>query len=105
MSDLKMKVETPDKSLTVLRLNGEFENMAVINAKDELFGHLNAAKTSDFILDFAEISYIDSAGVGTLLEMAKTAKDKGVKFGLVNVQDPVKKVLLITKVDVVLKLY
>jgi len=105
MSDLKMKVETPDVKLTVLRLNGEFENMAVINAKDELFGHLNKAKTSNFMLDFGEISYIDSAGVGTLLEMAKTAKDKGVQFGLVNVQDPVKKVLLITKIDKVLKLY
>jgi len=61
MGDLKMKVETPDVKLTVLRLNGEFENMAVINAKDELFGHLNKAKTSNFMLDFGEISYIDSA--------------------------------------------
>ena len=105
MGDLKIRRDQPDKWLTILRLKGEFEGLAVLNAKEELLGYLKEAMGTDFIMDLGEIEYIDSAGVGILLEMAKMASEKRMKFGLVNVHEPVKKVLAVTKVNEVLKIY
>ncbi len=105
MGELSIRRERPDRTLTILRLKGEFEGMAVINAKEELLGHLQETLGTDFVIDFGEVPYIDSAGIGILLEMAKMASEKNIKLGLVNVREPVKNVLVVTKVDKVLKIY
>ncbi len=105
MSGLTIKKETPDKNLTVLRLKGEFENTSVLDAKEELFNCVREAKGSDVMIDFSEIEYIDSSGIGVLLEMAKIASERKLRFGAVNTNEHVKKVLLMTKVDKILKIY
>lgn len=105
MGDLKIRRDQPDKGLTILRLKGEFEGLAVLNVKEELLGYLEEAAGTDFIMDLGEIEYIDSAGIGILLEMAKMASKKSMKFGLVNVHELVRKVLVVTHVDKILKIY
>lgn len=102
---LKISVERPDATLTVLRLTGEFEGVSALNAQAEMLGALDANVSENFMLDFSEISYIDSAALGILLQMARSATSRGIKFGLLNVHDPVKKVLTITKVDKILTIY
>ena len=105
MAKLKIKKETPEKGFTILRLSGEFEGLSIVEAKDELFDLLRKEARSEFVLDFGEIVYIDSAGIGVLLEMAKAADEQRVKFGLINVNPQVKKVIVVTKVDKILKIY
>lgn len=102
MSGLRIKAVT-EKGLTVLKLEGEFEGMAVLESREKFFEHL--AKSKSLAMDFAEIKYIDSAGVALLIDLAKEAADKKIGFGLMNVIDPVRKVLYITKVDKLLKIY
>ena len=103
MGKLDIAVELTKKGTTLLRLSGEFENDSVISSKEELLGYVESAQ-KDLFMDFAAIAYIDSAGIGVLLEMARIASDRGIQFGLLSVNDHVKKVLLITKVDKVLKI-
>ena len=105
MSELKITRETPDKNLTVLRLQGEFENFSVLNAKEELFRHLREAKGPEVMIDFSEISYIDSSGISVLLDMAKLALERKLRFGVLNAAENVKRVLVMTKVDKLLKIY
>ena len=105
MGNLSIKSEQPDKGLTVLRLSGEFEGYAALDKKEELLKHLDDRKSGTLMMDFGEIGYIDSAALGILLEMSKMASEKKLKFGLVNVHDPVKKVIEITKLDKVLKIF
>jgi anti-anti-sigma factor len=57
------------------------------------------------MIDFAEIQYIDSAALGILLEMSKLASAKKVQFGLIHVDGAVKKVIEVTKLDKVLKIF
>ena len=103
MGKLEIAVELTKKGTTLLRVTGEFENDSVISSKEELLGYVESAQ-KDIFIDFAAISYVDSAGIGVLLEMARAASDKGIQFGLLSVNDHVKKVLQITKVDKVLKI-
>lgn len=105
MSGLKITKETPDKNLTVLRLHGEFENTSVLDAKEALLGFVREAKGSDVMIDFSEIEYIDSSGISVLLDMAKIGLEMKLRFGILNANDHVKKILLMTKVDKILKIY
>jgi anti-anti-sigma factor len=103
MGKLDIAVELTKKGTTLLRVSGEFENDSVMSAKEELLEYVGSAQ-NDLFMDFAAISYVDSAGIGVLLEMARAASERGIQFGLLGVNDHVKKVLKITKVDKVLKI-
>ena len=104
MSELKLKLETPEKGISILRLEGEFENLAILNAKEELMGYLESSAGSSLLLDFSTIQYIDSAGIGVLIEMAKKASQKKIKFSVLNANEQVKKVIEITHTDKIVTL-
>ena len=101
MSGLDVAVDRPEPSLTVLRLTGEFEGMSVLDAKDALLGHVASAEGT-LLIDLAGIAYIDSSAIGVLLEMARAASARRLKFALLHAADPIRKVLAITKVDKIL---
>ena len=42
------------------------------------------------VLDFQQVSYVDSSGLATLIEYVRLAQDFGGKFGLISVSDRVK---------------
>jgi len=105
VADLRFFIEALSPKTALLRLEGEFEGMAVYDVKEALLGAVEAAAAEEILVDFEKISYIDSSGVGVLLEMAGRAAAGKKRFGLVNVKDPVKKVLQVTKVDKVLPIY
>lgn len=77
--------------------------MAILQSREKIFTHL--CQSRNLAIDFAEIQYIDSAGVALLIDLSKEAADKKITFGLMNVIDPVKKVLYMTKVDKLLNIY
>ena len=102
MSGLKIDVKK-DGGVTLLKLSGEFEGMAALESRDVFFKHLGESK--NLALDFGEIEYVDSAAVGLLIDLAKDASGKHVRFGLMNVRDSVKKVLVLTQVDKLITIY
>ena len=105
MSGLNIKAEQPDKSLTILKLSGEFEGYSALDSKEELFRHLRGRIAGTLMLDLEGIEYIDSAAIGLLLELSKEADGRKISFGLVHVHDPVKKVIEVTQLDRVLKIF
>ena len=105
MSGLNITAEQPDKKLTVLRLSGEFEGIAAVEGKETLYKFLESGTSGTLMLDLAGIEYIDSAALSILLEMSKKAAAVKIDFGLLHVQDPVKKVLEVTRLDKVLKIF
>ncbi len=105
MKGLSIKAEQPDKKLTILRLSGEFEGYAALNGREALLKYLENKSACTLMLDLAGIEYIDSAALGILLEMSKNAEERRIDFGLLNLHDPVKKVLEVTHLDKVLKIF
>lgn len=51
------------------------------------------------IVDFQGVTYIDSSGIGALLSIYKTIKQKNSKIMFLNIKGPVKKVIELTKLD------
>ncbi len=105
MADLKISAERPEKGYFILRLTGEFEGLSIVNLREKIMDYLKEKDVRNFMVDFSGVTYIDSTGVGLLIEMARVAADKQATLGLINLNDNIKKVLVLTKVDKILKIY
>ena len=93
--DIIKKTETKD-GVVVLELQGEVDmsNSPVLRAKI-----LEVFKGSPrvFIIDMTDIGYMDSSGLGTLVEALKWSNRKDTQLRLVGVGDNVKSVFEISR--------
>jgi anti-sigma B factor antagonist len=97
--------ETEVSGVTVLQLNGrvtlgEGSNMLRTRLKDLL----SQGKTR-LVLDLAEVGYIDSAGLGTLVSGFTSAQNQGANLKLANLTKRFSEQLNITKLVTVFDVY
>ena len=94
-----MHVKTEDKSgVTVCYIDGEVD----LNTSPELkkvFGKLLDAKTKKFIINFSNVTYIDSSGLATLVEIFKKSRSYGGALKLTDMSTKVKNLFEITKLE------
>jgi anti-sigma B factor antagonist len=62
-------------------------------------------KPPHIIIDFSDLTYIDSSGVGTLVDILRKTKAQQIKFSLVGLRQTVRSVFEITKLDRVFPIY
>ncbi len=60
---------------------------------------LGNTANSHWVFDLQEITYIDSAGVGTLVDIFRRSKKNGSRMSLVGMNRQVRSVFEITKLD------
>ena len=85
---------------TILTLEGPFTLGNMFKLQTEL----RALKPECLIMDLTGVPYMDSAGMGVIMNTFVAAQGAGRKFILVGVNDRVRALLEMTKVDSVLKL-
>jgi anti-anti-sigma factor len=56
------------------------------------------------ILDFTRVSTIDAGGLGVLLALREQTQAKGIEFCLVNLSEPVERILKITRLNSVFEI-
>jgi anti-sigma B factor antagonist len=103
MRDKEMTYTTSDGAkpgTTVLRLEGPF----TLGNMFKLQSDLRALKPECLIMDLTGVPYMDSAGMGVIMNYYVAAQSGGRKFIVVGVNDRVRALLEMTKVDSVLKL-
>ncbi len=96
MQELQILVDEPSSQVRVLRLIGpltlntlfEFQNLV-----------RKGDRTKGLILELAEVPYMDSAGLGSVLGAFTSCQTHGQKFALANVSDRVLTLLQLAKVD------
>ena len=57
--------------------------------------------TSDIILELSNVSIVDAHGLGVLLQLREQALARGLRFELMNVSNPFKRILEITRLNTV----
>lgn len=88
----------PSPELYTIKVTGEID----ISNADSLRNAIDLAleqPTEAVELDFAQVSYIDSTGIGVLVGAAHHAVDHGKRFSCTNVQPPVMRVVQLLGVD------
>jgi anti-sigma B factor antagonist len=84
----------------ILTLNGPFTLTNIFQFQ----GELRTLKPACLIMDLTSVPYMDSAGLGVVMNYFVSAQDNGRKLLLVGVNDRVRALLEMTKVDSVLRM-
>lgn len=85
----------------ILALDGPF----TLGNMFQLQAELRALKPACLIMDMTAVPYMDSAGLGVIMNYFVAAQGEGRKYFLAGVNDRVRALLEMTKVDAVLKMY
>ena len=87
--------------VTVVQVNGEIN----IGSSPELRKLLEKEQKKKMVIDFEKVTYIDSSGLATLVEVLKRSKTQGGSLGLAALSDKVKSLFEITKLDKLFSIY
>ena len=91
-----MDVKTMEKEgVLVFQVNGEIN----ISTSPELKKQFEKQPSKKIVVDLEKVSYIDSSGLATLVEILKKTKSQGGSLGLAAMSDKVKSLFEITKLD------
>lgn len=82
---------------TIVALSGEVDLHCSPEARKHILQHLNDQK--HVLVDLAEVSYIDSSGIASLVEGFQMARSKQLRFGLVGVSEAARQVLQLARLD------
>jgi len=86
----------------ILQLNGPVTIRTLFALRDTVRGE-KTAKT--LILDFSQVPYVDSAGVGVIVNAHVSCVNSGRRLVLVAVQDRIRALMKTTRVDEVLMIF
>lgn len=92
-----------DGSTLVIALKGRLDSDAVARVDEALTRALDAAPA--ILLDFAELGYVNTAGLRVLLKTAKQAKSRQLRLALAAIQPFVQNVLEISGFTSIFRIY
>ncbi|MFP4484825.1 MAG: STAS domain-containing protein [Spirochaetota bacterium] len=92
---MELKVTKVTPGITAVALEGEMDLYNSHKLK-ELVAEMYKEDPPALILDFQDLSYIDSSGISVLLYIFTQAKKKNLGLRFVNVQGSVRKVIELT---------
>lgn len=88
----------PRKDLTVCHIDGEID----INSSPAIkksFDKLISQKTPKIVINLSKVTYVDSSGLATLVEMLKNMKSYGGRMRLASMSPKIKSLFEITKLE------
>ena len=77
---------------SIVRLQGDLD----LTKADETRAQLKAATKRDLVIDFSDVSYIDSSCLAVLISHRKSVAEKGGKMVLVIPAAPIRKIFTLT---------
>lgn len=80
----------------VYALSGELDYVAAEAFANRILELLEERGDADFVIDMAEVSFIDSTGLRALLDVGGSRSGRSRRITLANVQSPVQRLLALT---------
>ena len=93
---------TEEGNITTIHLDGEIDMDVIENAKEVIFPHIDAGK--EVHLNLSQVQYMDSSGISVLIESHQKALEKNTKVIIKDVSKSVLKVMMMAKLEQILKL-
>ena len=91
---MEVKVSQVEE-IAVFQVNGEIN----ISTSPELKKHFEKLPAKKVVVNLERVTYIDSSGLATLVEMLKKTRSQGGALGLAGMSEKVKSLFEITKLD------
>ena len=93
-----------EKDVLIISLKGALDVSLQNKLKTKLSDFADA-NAGDMILDFGQVTFIDSSCLGTIVSMAKKLREKKGDIKLINLSDDVRSIFQITRLDRVLEIF
>ena len=91
-----MEVKSFEKEgVAVFQVNGEIN----ISTSPDFKKQFEKQSSKKIVVDLEKVTYIDSSGLATLVEILKRTKSQGGMLGLAGMSDKVRSLFEITKLD------
>lgn len=95
--------ETQKGDVVILRIKGKLDSILSTTLEKKIFQHINVGQ-SKLLLNLAEVSYINSAGLRMLLSVKKKVKGLAGKFIVCSLRLEVMEIMKICGFDQVLEI-
>jgi anti-sigma B factor antagonist len=92
-----------ENDFDILELSGEIDLHHSPDLREKILSALK--KRRPLLIDMADVSYIDSSGIASLVEGFQTAKTAKLAYGLLSISNPTMQVLTLTRLDRVFSLF
>ena len=92
-TDLKLDVETSPAG-TLVHCSGKITVSTAATLLDRVHQLIPQSKRID--LDLAQVSYVDSSGLGTIVRLWSSAQKSGCTYKIINLQPRIKELLAMT---------
>jgi anti-sigma B factor antagonist len=100
----KLKPSSKKDQNNILTLSGEIDlhnSPAVAASLKEII----ARKPPQVLVDLSQVSYIDSSGIAVMIEGMQNVQKYGGKFGIFGIQDSVRSIFEIARLDQVFRIF
>ena len=98
MSNLNVEIELNGKTM-IAHLNGEIDHHNATRIRAIIDVRIESAKPSLLILDFTNINFMDSSGIGLVMGRYKLMKYIGGNLKIVNPSPQIRKVMSLAGFD------
>lgn len=101
---MNVEIKYQSKSL-IARLNGELDHHTAKIAKEKLQGEIERDLAKNIVLDFKDIRFMDSSGIGMILGRFKEIEKKGGKLVISGMNETVNKIFSFSGLQKIIKSY
>jgi len=93
-----VKIEKADGEVKAF-LDGEIDQHCAVSIRNEIDLAVEACRPENLILDFGEVTFMDSSGIGLVMGRYQTMKSIGGRVSLQNTPVHIRKVMRLAGLD------
>lgn len=94
-----------EDGICFVAIEGNIALDGVNEAKAYLKPHLDSPDISALVINFENVNFIDSSGIGLIVSIFKTMQQKEGKFALTNLSKKNEEIFAITRLNKILEIY
>ena len=103
MNDLKFESQESDGK-NIVRISGDIDAYHSPKLKEKM-EELIKSDSKILILEFSEVPYIDSAGLGTLVSVLRETRNYQKELKIVGLRKNIKRIFEMTRLDNIFEIY
>lgn len=101
-----MNINCENKNrVLIVALNGDIDHYTSEQIKDKIDKEFERNNSRDLVLNFENVTFMDSSGIGMIIGRYKNASSKGGSLSAVNVNGEVKRIFEISGLFKLIKCY
>jgi len=94
-----------DKNFEIVQPSGILDGVSAKDLRTQILDLLESKKPTSILVDLQDLTFMDSAGLGALVSILKTVRLAGSEFFLCSLNDQVKIIFDLTKMEKVFKIF